>query len=1073
MDYLFWNKKIWNYFFKEELKNTSYKIVLAVNEDVINKIGFENGIENPIQDFIEAINHGPIEVDGNNVDKFSLTKKNYDFLVKAFTYIKEPDYATNYRGRSSNIKRWLIDNHDDCLITAYLAYLVLVISSEENEDDNTYWTRVNQNLIVPTSGNSQGYVPELFSYMLKWAKEKGFNFYYKNIYTRKKNVGTIYSQLPLTKNEENQIVASLFSLKKEDPTEFTIIKKSLNFHWIEDFIENMRPFLNAITAKELDNYSGDLRSIMLTYIFQNFPEYLEKAEKIEQEEFEKIIQTRKSKKENLDLKYFLSIEDNTVTGTLLVNIKSNLRSRELVIKSTSNQFSCKLSDQINDNKNETYYIYFFEDTLKKGTYSIFENGLNTEIQFKVTDELTDGKLKFPLWYKAFSRNEPNKLKILDVDSNIKFDINNPHNIICQLGYDFNQKEISNYGIRLLGENFKIKIGRQILTIKIYSLSFSEFDNNFSFANKKIQIIDKEFEINFKGAPDGRRGMTSFLENSPLKICFNPILVSKIKVNGLKNDFKQEISEFNQVNETFETVYSWSLKLAEGEYSVEGYNHNGNIIISKFFTISKDFSSEQRDEKYLDFKVCDFSKHSISNYYETKDSDCRIVFKKELIEDLIDILIRGRKISSIYDKDFKFIFESLVEKYHPELISEKSQSIELLQISKRILYLLDNLNILEREVHYIKTLIKPYWVESSIDRRYNLVGAISNEEINELTKITSVKSTQQVVYRLVNKEKVGFELPRQFYVEKCDEKAIPLNKKWRLYRATKNFDFTIPEQTPISYNGESVLEFFISNIRYFIPISNLHVLNWFTLQYEKINKMEFDELVSFFGFKLFKIQSEKTYNNRIIEHYFLFTINQEGVSYIYFPYQNRHNALRTYLKLVQNFDLSLILLRLSDDEKCELYKHLRYSNSTYKKYFENPEQNINQIKKIINRLDILDIGTSNGKFFSVIKNHFVFDAERNLFGINNSLLIPSQLEKYLISLSGVLPIFKIFPFESPNLNLKEIISGDYFKRSDTVFKIYFEIPEDIAFTIANSIIERTVYPVPGATSKPYLTSSITI
>jgi len=275
MTYLEWNKSIWNYFFNEGLKDE--KIVLAVNEEVLNIIGFSYEIENPIEDFIKAINDGPIEKDSNNIDKFHINGK-IDFLTKAFKYIEEPNYSTNFLGRVIKIQRWIFDNHDDCLIIAYLAYLILVISSEENEKDSTYWQRVNQNLKIPTSGISQGYVPDLFLFMENWAKGKGFNFYYKNIYTRKKNVGTIYSQLPLIKNEEIQIIASLFSLKKEDDLEYSILKDSPTFELVEEFFESQKPFLNVATARELSDYSSQLRLVMLSYVFQNFSGYIKKSE---------------------------------------------------------------------------------------------------------------------------------------------------------------------------------------------------------------------------------------------------------------------------------------------------------------------------------------------------------------------------------------------------------------------------------------------------------------------------------------------------------------------------------------------------------------------------------------------------------------------------------------------------------------------------------------------------------------------------------------------------------------------------------------------------------------------------
>jgi hypothetical protein len=361
----------------------------------------------------------------------------------------------------------------------------------------------------------------------------------------------------------------------------------------------------------------------------------------------------------------------------------------------------------------------------------------------------------------------------------------------------------------------------------------------------------------------------------------------------------------------------------------------------------------------------------------------------------------------------------------------------------------------------------------IHRKYNLIGALSTEEIAELSKITSVKFIEQVVYRFINKLKIGFELPRQFYVEKCDEKGIPLSKKWKFHKPAKNFDFSIPEYEECTFNGGNVLEVSNSSSKYIIPIQNIEVLNWFTLQYERITKIEFDEILTFFGFKLFKIRSEKKHNNRVIEHYFLFAINDQGVKYVYFSYPNRHLALRKYLKKVRNFDFTLSLLRSPSHLKNKIYDHISKSESNHKPTFENPDINGNAIKQIINRLDIFDIGGINGRFFSIVKNHFIFDDDKKVFAINSLISLPTELEKYLISLSGHLPIFKRFNLELPNDKIDELAKGAYFTSKEVDFKLYYEVPEEIAFAISNSLIDPTVYQVPGQTAKPYSTYSISL
>ena len=109
MNYIEWNKKIWDYFFINDLKNTNHKIVLAVNEEIINEIG--KGLSDPIADFIQAINFGPQEIP-EETGRFSASRTDLDFLCKAKYLIDNPDYVTKF---GTKIPRW---SKEECLLTA-------------------------------------------------------------------------------------------------------------------------------------------------------------------------------------------------------------------------------------------------------------------------------------------------------------------------------------------------------------------------------------------------------------------------------------------------------------------------------------------------------------------------------------------------------------------------------------------------------------------------------------------------------------------------------------------------------------------------------------------------------------------------------------------------------------------------------------------------------------------------------------------------------------------------------------------------------------------------------------------
>jgi hypothetical protein len=1075
MNYLLWNKKLWDYFFLEDFKNNDKNIVLAVTTEVITIIGAKNQIENPVADFIKAINNGPSEKDANNIDKFLLTGKKTDFLTKAKTFLTDPYYFTNYLGRSSKIKRWASENCNECLITAYLAYLVIMISSEESDDETHYWSRINQNLDIPTTGSSQGFVPDLFSFLKDWATKKGFKFYFKNIYTRKKNVGTIYSQLPLTLFEEQQIIASLYLIKKEDESYFNQLNDHCSIGLIEEFFEGQKTFLNQPTVKELNDDSSVLADVIKNYFFQNFNRYLQKINNLKDQDnlFEKILEGRKSEVLKFEPKYFIGIRNGKISGVVSINLKTNnlLKKGTLTFKNGKTEYSHDTRNCININGDDGHsYILYLSDTIfDPGKYKIFNSDLNTNFEITVgKDKTIDNIIKSPIWYKAFSKQEPDKLKIINTEEKIDFDINNPHKIITK-------EEINEKGFNLIGKEYKLPIGEDNSLRMIYTFSPENISNDdLKFKNRKIEITNSEVEITIKGAPDGIQGRTSFLKNAPIKISFNPNVINKIELINADNSLVKSYQEFIVKESIEETNLELIDKLEVGDYSLKVYDLADNQIINKSFTISDQIDRDNREINEIEYSVCEYDplKHDSDSIYSNQiEEDCVYTFSSNLMEKLVDILIQGRKIGDIYNSDFKYIFKSLVEENDPEFFKNSNcQKVDLLEISKKVIYLLDSLSIIERENHQIVKLIKPYWSKSSIHRRYNLLGALKQKEIMQLEHITSVKSHSQFFSRTVNGIKIGFKLPRIFYVEKCEENVIPKLNEWKLNNPNKKYDFKIIERPVQELLCEEslILKVIDGNVNYSVPVTNCAFFNWFSLKFEDTTLDKLIQLFEYSGYKLIRVVEKKRYNNRQIFHYYLLEVNSNGITYQYYPYHERDQSILMFLKKVKYLDLSTLMLKSDHNGKEKLYNHIIEQHSTspiHKEIIEN--RNENRIKEIINWLDVFHLGAYNLSFNSIIRSRFFYDESTNCFGINEQVLLPAMVDKYLISLSGLLPIYKHLTVEeSPNDNLDEISIGIYLKSKTVNFKIYFNVPEKIAFKIANSLIESTVVEVAGVTAKPY-------
>ena len=272
MTYLEWNKTFYNYYFNGNNKNDFF--VLNATTNLLNELG--ERLENPLDDFINSIKIGlsdketPERYLGIFPDNLNIIEK--AIKTKMLWRDKSNPKSTFVpRGMRGAVHRWIYD------YPPYLAYLVFLVLKVQ-EDQPQYWNSINTIIGRPNVGTKDGSkVLELFEDLKKYSKEvHQKNFYFINIYPGggKKYVGTIYSQLPLTQHEENNIIDFYkdSGILKEDVTH-------LSYQEIIDLVVNTgcnyfeNPTVNVLKKNDYP---------ILTYlIIERLKSYVENRDKWE------------------------------------------------------------------------------------------------------------------------------------------------------------------------------------------------------------------------------------------------------------------------------------------------------------------------------------------------------------------------------------------------------------------------------------------------------------------------------------------------------------------------------------------------------------------------------------------------------------------------------------------------------------------------------------------------------------------------------------------------------------------------------------------------------------------------
>ena len=98
----------------------------------------------------------------------------------------------------------------------------------------------------------------------------------------------------------------------------------------------------------------------------------------------------------------------------------------------------------------------------------------------------------------------------------------------------------------------------------------------------------------------------------------------------------------------------------------------------------------------------------------------------------------------------------------ELLKIETGSDNISVLRRTILLWLDSMMIFD--VNFPNyTINKPSWVQSSVKGQYNLIGALTINEIKLLNQVENIKTKPNII----NYEKYEIELPDTYYTDKID------------------------------------------------------------------------------------------------------------------------------------------------------------------------------------------------------------------------------------------------------------------------------------------------------------------
>jgi len=1058
MNYLEWNTAIYNYFFNEGDKNEY--IVLAVTPRVVKEIAGDF-IEDPFNDLKSAVNQGPI--DSNQPRRFVFdNKRDKDILAKAKYLASNPEYTPNYT--HTQIKVW---NHS---IPPYLGYLAFVVwhANESNldsseADERGFWRELNNNLEIKVPTNHHGFILDLFRDLKTRSGKLGYhNFYCDSIYQRKKNVGTIYSQLPLTNNEEDEIIASLYALQRENPIYYDEVINCDNNDSLEEFLNEQSNYLNNITDVYLRDDNSPLKQLIISTLkksLKQFKKELENLDSKREKEIKQLLATRGKPKDYKPVfKKFIKNKNGNICieYAILIDDKDKKLPTEgpICFQKRSCKFEINTESYILVNLDKKIYRKYLTNVPEDGTY-------NYGAEVKV--EVRGSKLQFPIFYQQVEEN----LFLINEEVKLEFDANNPIRIISG--------ELIENDYLFLVQIVEIPIAHHVGIKYFYKINYTEIpDEGVQISNRNIQVVEKYITLDVSGLNDGLSGLRSFHFGFPVRIQCDGIEVTMISVNNKEGEV---VVNYRVVQEDIlPAKIGFEVDLPIGEYNISLYNKEKKIILSQGVNNTFTITNNNKDVRIVGsqyFEICKFG--GLANYNSFIVDNNQVAdfnLDQDSIEAFIDIAIKTGGISTIYSDKFRKILRNHLSS-RIDCYSDEDQYTILKEISKIIFRLLNDLGVINK-VDYRVNWIKPYWRKSSIANRFYLRGSLCKEEKVNLDYNQNVKKQEQVVYEkfsnsfLVKPVTLKVTLPSIYYTDGLESKNLPF---FVATNPNKSLDFIFKSDYEYSPCEEDFNLFrFRHQANGYVYFNTHHeksisIFNLLTFRFEPIKEDTLRSYFQYSGHRLIRVQTDRNYNKYKENHYFLFSKDRGHWGCKYYRQHRYMEAKYELLKVSEYLDFTKLTLGESIPNNFFDFLYNKTTSPEPKTTILNAKESNNLFDLCLIMNSLYNLGSQGGN--KMKKNLFLYDNDKKTFGVNQYMGLPESIHKHIISLSGVLPVIRLVEVEVLNDNLVEIVEGkDLYQNKKVPFNLYFGVPEEIAFKVSNELLGTIAINLPNGTAKPY-------
>ena len=1042
MDYIQWNKEIWEYFFKIEIQNKS--VVLAASDRALKNIGNKNNIANPGDDFFAAIMEGPIDSnpyrfpfgEGDSIFKKAKWLQNWWRNDKDVYIIK---------GTNAKLQRW---NSKD--IPPYIGYLFFLILNVESNDPS-YWDSLSEKIGYIPKTSERKIILDLFEDLKNYTQKEKLGrygyLYCESVYNETKSkhyVGRIYSQLPLTQEEEKEIKASLLKIS------YNINMDSMKDEEVlKEIIFKEKKYLNPPTRAHLADESSLLKNIVEDYLIQNIEEYLKEIQ-VEELELQKILEKRKitEKPNNPEHHQFIeSINSQLIIrdGFVIDETVTNLgREGYLEFWNRNNKVTINLRHFITSNYSSLEETVYFLDECGLGEYRNTEKRLIFKIQQKSSS--------FPL----FVAREKTGRKLFRILEDNKIVYQN-HEL-----YMFSAKEFIHPNLSYIQKVPKQNCDNSLFENTIlYKVIGSE--SKIEIAGRTINLINRELKLEYFGLNDGISGTKSFNCGFPIEIKISGAEVKDWVL--FSGNEKIKSGHIGPENENIEERNIIEVgKLDAGDYKIQLYRKDGTEIIASnnnllIFSVTNEIRDKRIDPKDISIPFYEVDEIFPSPPSFKNVEKYELVISKGILNQILDHLITTGSFGSRYKK-----FTNLLIHYLREDLQNSNLAYDDTFISSLREELINTLNIVgiidvtNKPQENIQ-LIKPYWWNSSLNSRNYVRGAICKDEMNRFKRSSDFKAEENYKIWTYKKTKIKIELP-DIYTCKHKFNQLPkfngliLNREGEFekkYRPlpTENLitDRIVPEDIPrqllINEATNSTLSLTFNRSK------SISYFNWRKYTFEILkDQSALDKLFEYSGIRLLRVQVDKLYNNYQENHYLIFTKEEKDQNwkYTYYERENWRQARFDFIKKINYFDFTF---DLEDDQK--LNKLFIFFNQ--KGIFKQEEAN--DLKKLKSKINY---SMQIPLYLPDLKRRLViYDKNLKIFGVIVYLKPLKQIEKALVALSGRTPGEISLEGVDIEQTLYNQIGNEKFTEVKTLpYRLYYDVPENVADDLAFQLLSYSNY-----------------